>query len=156
LKRSKQKVSGFTLVEIVIVVVIIGLLATMAYPVFIQVKNHSQASRIANDFRAFSGLFETYMLDNGVYPADASPGAIPTGMEDYIKSSNWSEPSPIGGNYDWFYNGVGSGGIVAAVSITSYTSGDDPISKLDEIMDDGNLGTGIIQKNGGAVIYIIE
>jgi hypothetical protein len=77
-------------------------------------------------------------------------------MEDYIKSSNWSEPSPIGGNYDWFYNGVGSGGIVAAVSITSYTSGDDPISKLDEIMDDGNLGTGIIQKNGGAVIYIIE
>jgi type IV pilus assembly protein PilA len=65
-KRSKQKVSGYTLVEIMIVVVIIGLLATMAYPAFIKVKTHSLASRIANDFRAFSGLFETYTLDNGV------------------------------------------------------------------------------------------
>lgn len=139
-----------------IVVVIIGLLATMAYPAFIKVKTHSLAFRLANDFRVFSGLFETYTLDNGVYPADASPGAIPAGMEDYIKSANWSEPSPIGGSYDWVYNGVGSGGVAAAVSITSYTSGDDPVSKLDELMDDGNLGTGVIQKNGGTVLYIIE
>ena len=140
-----------------IVVAIIGLLAAMAYPAFIKVKTHSQASRVANDFRAFSGLFESYTLDNGVYPADSSPGAIPSGMEDYIKSANWTEPSPIGGSYDWIYNGFGGGGgFAAAVAISGYTSGDDPVNKLDEIMDDGNLGSGVIQKNGGSVIYIIE
>ena len=142
--------------EIMIVVVIIGLLATMAYPAFLKVKIHSQASRIANDFRAFSGLFETYALDNGTYPADAAPGAIPSGMADYIKNDNWTSNSPIGGNYDWVYNGVGGTGIGAAVSIVNYTSGDDPINKLDEIMDDGDLSTGVIQKSGGAVVYIIE
>ena len=128
----------------------------MAYPAFIQVKNHSLASRVANDFRSFSGLFETYTLDNGVYPADASPGAIPTGMEDYIKSAHWTETSPIGGSYDWIYNGTSGGGIVAAVAITNYTTGDEPVTKLDAIMDDGDLGTGIIQKNGGSIVYIIE
>ena len=140
-----------------IVVVIIGILAAMAYPAFQQVKIHSQASRIANDFRAFAGLFETYTLDNGVYPADASPGAIPPGMEDYIKSDTWTSMSPIGGSYDWIYNGVGGGsGYAAAVSITGYTTGDDPVEKLDEIMDDGSLGTGVIQQSGTTVVYIIE
>lgn len=155
--RSKQKQKGFTLVEIMIVVVIIGLLATMAYPAFQKVKTHAQASRVANDFRSFAGLFEAYTLDNGTYPADSAPGAIPSGMEDYIKSHNWTDASPIGGSYDWIYNGTGGGGGVgAAVAITSYTTGDAPVAKLDEIMDDGNLGTGLIQKNGNTVLYIIE
>ncbi len=152
---SKQNSKGFTLVEIMIVVVIIGILATMAYPAFLKVKVHSQASRVANDFRAFSGLFETYTLDNGTYPADASPGAIPSGMEDYIKSESWSAQAPIGGQYDWVFNGF-SGTPVAAVAITGFTTGTDPVEKLDEIMDDGNLGTGIIQSSSGTVIYIIE
>lgn len=152
---SNKYKHGFTLVEIMIVVVIIGILATMAYPAFLKVKTHSQASRVANDFRSFSGLFETFTLDNGTYPADASPGVVPNGMEDYIKSDSWTNDSPIGGSYDWIFNGF-SGSPVAAVSITGYTTGDDPVTKLDEIMDDGNLGSGIIQKTAGAVIFILE
>ena len=153
---SKQNARGFTLVEIMIVVIIIGLLAVMAFPAFLKVKVHSQASRIANDFRSFSGLFETYTLDNGTYPPDASPGVIPAGMEDYIKSADWTTSPPIGGHYDWVFNGFGGGGVTAAIAVTNYTSGDGPIIKLDELMDDGNLSSGIIQKAGGSVIYIIE
>jgi len=59
---SKQKNRGFTLVEIMIVVIIIGVLAVMAYPAFLKVKTHALASRIANDFRSFSGLFEVYLI----------------------------------------------------------------------------------------------
>ena len=153
LKNKTQR--GFTLVEIMIVVGIIGLLATMAYPAFLKVKIHAQASRVANDFRSFSGLFESFTLDTGTYPADSAPGAIPSGMEDYLKNDPWTVDSPIGGNYDWIYNGV-SGSPVAAIAITGYTTGDAPIEKLDEILDDGSLGSGIIQKTGGSVIYIIE
>jgi len=63
--------------------------------------------------------------------------------------------SPIGGNYDWIYNGA-SGTPIAAIAISGYTTGDEPLLKLDEIMDDGSLGSGIIQKTGGSIIYIIE
>jgi type II secretory pathway pseudopilin PulG len=138
-----------------IVVLIIGVLAAMAYPAFQKVKIYSMASRVASDFRTFASLFETYSLDNGTYPADSSPGALPSGMETYIKIEDWSERTPIGGSYDWVFNGY-SGTPVAAISITGYSAGDEPVKKLDEIMDDGGLGSGIVQKSGGSVIYIIE
>lgn len=156
MQTTNYKIRGFTLVEIMIVVVIIGILAVMAYPAFLKVKIHSQASRVANDFRSFSGLFEAYTLDSGSYPADAAPGVIPSGMEDYIKSATWTTASPIGGRFDWVFNGFSSGSPIAAVSITGYTTGDDPVQKLDDIMDDGDLSTGIIQKSGSAILYIIE
>lgn len=139
-----------------IVILVIGLLAAMAYPAFMKVKTHAQASRVANDFRSFAGLFEAHALDTGTYPPDASPGAIPAGMEDYIKSHNWTDQTPIGGRYDWTFNGTGGTGIIAAVSITGITTGDEPVNKLDEIMDDGDLSTGVIQSSGSDVIYIIE
>lgn len=153
--RPQTYKRGFTLVEIMIVVMIIGILAVMAYPAFLKVKSHSQASRVANDFRAFSGLFVSYALDNGTYPPDSSPGSIPSGMEEYIKSENWSAQTSIGGQYDWVFNGF-SGTPVAAIAISGFTAGTDPVQKLDEIMDDGNLGSGIIQSSSGTVIYIIE
>ena len=137
-----------------IVVLIIGILAVMAYPAFMKVKIHSQAARVAHDFRTFSGMFESYTLDTGAYPPEAAPGAVPTGMEDYMKRDPWTAQSPIGGSYDWIYNGTGTP--VAAVAITGYTTGDEPVQKLDEIMDDGSLSSGIIQKSGGSVVYIIE
>ena len=152
---SKQKNQGFTLVEIMIVVLIIGILTAMAYPAFLKVKIHSQASRVAGDFRTFSGLFETYTLDNGTYPTDAGAGTMPSGMAEYIKSDNWVTQTPIGGNYEWDFNGF-SGTPVAAIAVTNFTAGIDPVQKLDEIMDDGNLGSGIIQSSGGRVVYIIE
>ena len=155
MKLSKQKSEGFTLVEIMIVVLIIGILAAMSYPAFMKVKTHSQASRLANDFRTFSGLFVTYSMDNGTYPPDAGAGTMPDGMADYIKSDNWVTQTPIGGNYDWDFNGY-SGTPVATIAITGFTAGMDPVEKLDEIMDDGNLGTGIIQSSSGRVVFIIE
>lgn len=74
MQLSKQKSEGFTLVEIMIVVLIIGILAAMSYPAFMKVKTHSQASRLANDFRTFSGLFVTDSMDNGTYPPRCRSG----------------------------------------------------------------------------------
>ncbi len=146
---------GFTLVEIMIVVLIIGILAAMAYPAFIQVVTHSQATRVGNDFRTFSGIFQTYALDNGTYPADASPGVVPIGMDGYFKSGNWTETTPIGGHYDWV-NTSSSSDISTAIAISGYTSGDDPVLKLDELLDDGDLSTGSITKSGSILAYMVE
>ena len=57
---------GFTLVEIMIVVVIIGLLAAMAIPAFQKVRQSSQDKAVLNNARQLSAGADQYFLENGV------------------------------------------------------------------------------------------
>ena len=55
---------GFTLVEIMIVVAIIALLASIAVPGFLRARKRSQASRIINDLRLIDGACDMYAIEN--------------------------------------------------------------------------------------------
>ncbi|PTX95540.1 pilus assembly protein [Opitutus sp. ER46] len=57
---------GFTLVEIMIVVVIIGLLAAMAIPAFQKVRASSQGKAVLNNLRQLSSAADQYFLEHGV------------------------------------------------------------------------------------------
>ena len=55
---------GFTLVEIMIVVAIIALLASIAVPGFLRARKRSQASRILNDLRLIDAAIDQYAIEN--------------------------------------------------------------------------------------------
>src|SRR5215467_6344281 len=55
--------SGFTLVEIMIVVAIIALLAAIAVPGFLRARKRSQASRILNDLRMIDAACDQYAIE---------------------------------------------------------------------------------------------
>ena len=57
---------GFTLVEIMIVVVIIGLLAAMAIPAFQKVRETSRQKAMVNNLRQVASAGQQYILDKGV------------------------------------------------------------------------------------------
>jgi type IV pilus assembly protein PilA len=76
---------GFTLVEIMIVVVIIGLLASMAIPAFQKVRTNSQDKAVLNNARQLSAASDQYYLENGV--STVLIGAL-LGPTSYIKALN--------------------------------------------------------------------
>jgi type IV pilus assembly protein PilA len=88
-KRHPMKMNhsskGFTLVEIMIVVVIIGLLAAMAIPAFQKVRTNSQDKAVLNNARQLSAGADQYYLENGVSSVLLSDLLGPT---SYVKALN--------------------------------------------------------------------
>ena len=66
MNRIHSARKGFTLVEIMIVVVIIGLLAAMAIPAFQKVRTASQDKAVLNNMRQLASGADQYYLENGV------------------------------------------------------------------------------------------
>jgi len=74
---------GFTLVEIMIVVVIIGLLAAMAIPAFQKVRQTSQEKAITNNLRQLASAADQYFLEKGV---TSVLSADLVGADKYVKT----------------------------------------------------------------------
>jgi len=81
-----QSKKGFTLVEIMIVVVIIGLLAAMAIPAFQKVRGTSQNKAVVNNVRQITSAADQYFLENGVTTATVATDLV--GSDKYIKALN--------------------------------------------------------------------
>ena len=153
LNADKDKREAFTLVEIMVVVVIIGLLSVLGIPAFDKVKNTSVSTRIANDFRIFKSLYETYNLDNEVWPADVTRGIIPPEMVGYVSDSDWTATVLSDSQWDWEFNRFG---YVASIALTSDEDLPLIFEKVDSIVDDGNLSTGDFIDAGDRYILILD
>jgi prepilin-type N-terminal cleavage/methylation domain-containing protein len=73
MKIRNSRISGFTLVEIMIVVAIIGLLAAIAIPNFVRARTTSQVNACINNLRQIDGAKQQWALENK-QAANASPG----------------------------------------------------------------------------------
>lgn len=61
---------GFTLVELLIVIVVVGILAAIAIPKYSQVRNKSFIAAVRSDLRSLASHQEIYHSNNHVYAAD--------------------------------------------------------------------------------------
>ena len=66
MKQSRQ--SGFTLIEIMVVVVILGILAAMVAPTILNRPDQARIVVARSDIESIAQALELYRLDNGFYP----------------------------------------------------------------------------------------
>ena len=134
---------GFTLVEIMVVVVIIGLLASIAIPAFQRLQRASQNSRFISDLRTFAQAFEIQVAETGTWPANAGSGVVPAGMSGSFNTGNWQARTVLGGRWNWDRN---MSGVAAGISVTGFTVPDSQLMDIDAQIDDGDLDTGHFRK----------
>jgi len=71
MKTATSKIgnSGFTFIELMVVIVILGILAMVIAPNFMDAPDEARQSKVRMDIKSIEAALKLYKLDNGIYPS---------------------------------------------------------------------------------------
>lgn len=137
---------GFTLVEVLIVIVILGILAAVVVPAFSGVSDEVRKGAFIRDLKTYADAIEAYTARTGRFVGDSSSGEFPPELDGYLDRSEWERGTPIGGVWDveLMEQGITSG---VGVHFQGGTNpGNDYMADIDARFDDGDLTTGVFRR----------
>lgn len=91
---------GFSLAELAVTVMIVGILAGVALPNLRSALLDAQASRFVSDARTVSLAAYEYLSENGTFPGSGAYGVVPAQLEPYLPDD--FDFAPDGVQYAWF------------------------------------------------------
>lgn len=122
--QSKRRAAGFTLIEVMVVIVILGILAAVVVPRVMDNPDKARVTKAKNDIRAMESALDLYKLDNFNYPStDQGLEALVSEPSGSPEPKNWKSggymkrlpADPWGNEYQYLNPGVNG-----AVDIFSY------------------------------------
>jgi prepilin-type N-terminal cleavage/methylation domain-containing protein len=138
---------GFTLVEILIVVVILGILAALVVPQFASATDEARQGTFVSDIRSIAQAAQLYMARTGQLLPDSGSGTFPNELDGYIDEAKWLAGPSIGGQWDierGSFAGMSSGFGVHFNG--GGTPSDEYMEAIDAKFDDGSLTTGAFRQ----------
>lgn len=102
-KRAQQ---GFTIVELLIVIVVIGILAGLVITTYSGIQQNARNKERTTDLKALEGQLEAFYSEKGRYPTTAELGTTPANVDTFIpanmkglKKEALRDPKAPVGNY---------------------------------------------------------
>lgn len=146
--------AGFTLIEILLALTIVGLLARIAIPRVGQFRVRAHAARIVGDLEVVRLAAFNVAVDSARWPEASGAGTIPPDMTTYLPSGLSFTPEP-GVSYVWRLTGMPGGDPNQATAGTTMGMGA-------EVADDNlreelqrQLATQVTMTSGNSVYWLI-
>jgi general secretion pathway protein G len=98
LSTAARRQGGFTLIEIMIVVVIIGLLAALVVPSLLSHVDDARIAKARSDIQALATALTMYKLDNYSYPSSDQGLRALVQKPDSDQVKNWRQGGYLSGN----------------------------------------------------------
>lgn len=137
---------GFTIIELMVVVLIIGILALLGLLRYTDLRYTALTTHVAGDIRTITVGAYNYYADHQDWPPDVGAGATPPGLEPYLPGFDFGKTEYT---LDWDNYGLGGTNYIVGITITS--SNAKFMEKLER-----NLGSKYPYfKSGGSLTYII-
>ena len=140
---------GFSLIELMTVVSILGLLVAIGIPRYRDTKRRAFAAKIAADFNTVRVAAYNYFADNNTYPPDGSPGVAPAALVPYLPQNFTFDDGNYTLDYDVWPSPANPKQLVVAVTVTS---GDQQLMNM-LARNSPSGGTGINVGNGYTYIF---
>ena len=157
MRRPEQhNPSGFTLMEILIVVVILAVLAAIVIPTFASATDDTRQATFVGDLRTFEQAIYLYQNDHSAWPPDGGSGTVPAGLEPYIRVHKWEGGTPIGGVWDNETDDILTVGVGVHFNGTGQTRDAAFMARIDNTVDDGDLATGSFRQYGDRYYRVIR
>ena len=148
---SRHVQSGFTLIEILIVICIMGALTLVVFPNYIQEQENTTATRLADSFRVLATVFTDFSKGQGHWPEEQELGKL----NELIQKEypQFSRESMVGGNWEYACDYEIRQFKIRLVGHNAHTH---LIERVDDLLDDGNLATGSMTGDQDVLVMILQ
>jgi prepilin-type N-terminal cleavage/methylation domain-containing protein len=141
---------GFTLVELLIVMVVLGILAGLALLKSTDLRNAAVATQVSQEMRAIQIAAFNFYADQETWPAEAGPGQVPPGLPSLL-------PGPLAASFDrgqyiLDYDNIGAGD-AQIISVSATTTDTRLMAKLAAYL---SSKAPVFVVSGNRVTYLIS
>jgi general secretion pathway protein G len=119
--QARTRRSGFTLIELVVVVLILGIIAAIAAPKMFNVAGDARLNSTKQSLQVVRDAIELYYSQNNAYPPATDDATFKTALKPYIRGKfpsspigntngtvrmGTTDPLTASGTEGWAYNGT--------------------------------------------------
>ena len=142
MKIYRSKKNGFTLIDLLVVISIIGVLISVSFVGFAQARKASRDSKRRADLEQIRSALEIYRNDCKTYPSFLAQGGTLMGAETLCQGNVYMQQipqDPLGSGYNYSYNRTGPNSYVLCSFLETGGGGD--------VSGCGSCGSGVSCKN---------